>query len=456
MKLYSINPATEEVLAEFDGIGYEECLRILEKSRSIFAEWKNVRIEERLQCAQNMGKDLLRRKIELSKLMTEEMGKPVRQSVAEIEKCALLCDYYSNSAKRFLEREEIRTQNKKSYISFEPLGLVMGIMPWNFPFWQVMRFALPAVIAGNVAILKHASNVPQCSLKMEELFSDSGFPGHVFKSILADSRTAMRLIESDHVDAVSLTGSTSAGMQVASIAGKNIKKSVLELGGSDPFIVLGDANLEKAAESAVQARMVNSGQSCIAAKRFIVAKEIEKEFEEKLLRKFESLKVGNPLEESTDIGPLAKRDILEDAEKKVSDAKNKGAKILFGGKRLGGKGFFHQPTLLSNIKPDMDVYSEEVFAPVLPLIVADNEEEAIRIANNTPYGLGASIWSSDIEKAETLAMQIEAGNVFVNTIVKSDPRLPFGGIKKSGYGRELGGFGIREFVNIKTVVVNGP
>ncbi|MBI2676083.1 MAG: NAD-dependent succinate-semialdehyde dehydrogenase [Candidatus Aenigmarchaeota archaeon] len=454
MKFFSVNPATEEVMAEFEGMDYRQASAALKESKGRFHEWKNTDIGEKLRLAEALGERLLGRKNELSRIVTDEMGKPIREAIAEIEKCALLCDYYSKSAKGFLEKEVIDTQNKKSYITFEPLGLVLGIMPWNFPFWQVMRFALPAMIAGNLVVLKHASNVPRCSLKIQEIFADSGFPEFVFRSLLVDSSAAMRLVESDHVDAVSLTGSTSAGMQVASIAGKNIKKCVLELGGSDPFIVLEDADIGKAASNAVDARMKNAGQSCIAAKRFIVVKGIESEFEDTLVRNLEKLKVGNPLEESTDIGPLAKRDILEDVERKVEDARTKGAKILFGGGRPGGRGFFYQPTLLSGIKDNMEVYREEVFGPVMPMITAEDEREAVRIANGTPYGLGASIWSSDTEKAERLARQIEAGNVFVNTIVKSDPKLPFGGVKKSGYGRELGEFGIREFVNIKTVVVN--
>lgn len=386
--------------------------------------------------------------------MTLEMGKPITQSRAEIEKCAWLCEFYAEEAKLMLAPEVIKTEAKKSYIRFDPLGVVLGVMPWNFPFWQVYRFAVPALAAGNGAVLKHASNVPQCALKLEELFVRAGFPKGLFKTLLIDAETSDKLIESDAITAVSLTGSTPAGASVAMHAGKQLKKCVLELGGSDPFIVLKDADINLACKTALLARTINTGQSCIAAKRFILEQPIAAEFEEKMVEHFKTLVVGNPMEEKTTIGPLAKRDIRTTLVKQVNDAIGKGARVLTGGHLIHGKGYFFEPTLLTNITPEMAVYREEVFGPVMTIFTVKNAEEAVNLSNASEYGLGASVWTQNIAHAEELAAQIESGFVSINAMVKSDPRLPFGGVKKSGYGRELGSYGIKEFVNIKTVVVN--
>lgn len=382
------------------------------------------------------------------------MGKPITQSRLEVEKCAWLCDFYAEAAPGFLAEESIKTDAKKSYVRFDPLGVVLCIMPWNFPFWQVFRFAVPALAAGNAVILKHASNVPQCALKIEKIFHEAEIDDGIFQTFLIDSATASRLIGFDTVDAVSLTGSTQAGARVAEQAGKNLKKCVLELGGSDPFIVLADADVELSCKIALQARTINAGQSCIAAKRFIIEKSAYAEFEKKIIEYFKTLKMGDPLDPNVNIGPLAKKEIRDDLYGQVKDAVKKGAKILVGGKSVTGKGYFFEPTLLTNITPDMAVYREETFGPVMSLFIVGNAEEAVRLANNSEFGLGASIWTKNIELAEKMAAQIESGAVFINGMVKSDPRLPFGGVKKSGFGRELGSYGIKEFVNIKTVVIN--
>lgn len=453
MTMISINPATEEVMAEFDEFSAEKALSELKKIKVAFAAWSQTEIDERAGLIKNLGKTLLKNRQEYAELITKEMGKPIAQAAAEVVKCAWLCDYYSKEGPAFLEPEEVKTENRKSYIIYEPLGTILAVMPWNFPFWQLFRVAVPSLLAGNSVVLKHASNVPQCALKIEEVFKEAGFPEHVFKTLLIGSKSVPKIIESGYIDGVSLTGSTKAGSSVGETAGRNIKKVVLELGGSDPFIVLEDCDLEKACESAVKARMVNSGQSCIAAKRFIVHEEIIEEFTKKVKGIMESLNVGSPMDPKTNIGPLATGQIRDDVERQVKETISRGAELLLGGKRLSRKGFFFQPTLLKNITPKMPAYSEELFGPVFPVITVKSEEEAIRIANDTEFGLGASIWTADVEKAEKLAKKLQAGMVFINKTVVSDPRLPFGGVKKSGVGRELGKWGIREFVNVKVVVV---
>lgn len=454
MKLQSINPATEELLGEFEGISFEAALEYGEKARVAQKSWTQKSIKERCALLKNLAKVLRDHGEKSAKLMTLEMGKPIGQSRLEVEKCAWLCDFYAETAPGFLAEESVKTDAKKSYVRFDPLGVVLCIMPWNFPFWQVFRFAAPALAAGNAVILKHASNVPQCALKIEEIFREAGIGDGIFKTLLIDSTTANRLIETDTVDAVSLTGSTQAGARVAEQAGKNLKKCVLELGGSDPFIVLADADVSLACQVALQARTINTGQSCIAAKRFIIEKSVYAEFEKKIIEHFKTLKMGDPLDPNVNIGPLAKKEIRDDLDRQVQDAISKDAKVLAGGKSVTGKGYFFEPTLLTNITPDMAVYGEETFGPVMSLFAVDNADEAIRLANNSEFGLGASIWTKNIELAEKMAAQIESGAVFINGMVKSDPRLPFGGVKKSGFGRELGSYGIKEFVNIKTVVIN--
>ncbi len=452
-KLRSLNPATEEILAEFDELSAEKAIYEIKKVGDAFAGWAQKEAGERAELIKNLQKTILKNKQEYAELITREMGKPISQSVAEVEKCALLCDYYSKEGPAFLEPEEVKTENKKSYVRYDPLGTILAVMPWNFPFWQLFRVAVPSLLAGNAVVLKHASNVPQCALKIEGIFKEAGFPEHVFKTLLIGSKSIPKIIESGYIDGVSLTGSTKAGSSVGGTAGKSIKKVVLELGGSDPFIVLPDCDIEKTAENAVKARMVNSGQSCIAAKRFIVHEKIETEFTERVKELMERLKVGDPMDKNTNIGPLATGQIRDDVERQVVETAKNGANILLGGKGKEGKGFFFEPTLLGNIRPGMPAYNEELFGPVLPIIPVKSEEETIRVANDTEFGLGASIWTTDTRKAEEVAKRIQTGMVFINKTVVSDPRLPFGGMKKSGIGRELGKWGIREFVNVKAVVV---
>lgn len=454
MKIRSINPYTEEIIKEFELMSPSEIDREASKSRSSFRAWSDLEVGKRASYVKKLGGHLRQEKRRFAELMTREMGKPIRESLAEVEKCAWLCDYYSEKGEQFLRPEEIKTEAKESYILFQPLGIVLAIMPWNFPFWQAFRFGIPAVIAGNTVLLKHASNVPICALAIAEAFRSAGFPEDVFKTLLMDSGQAMRLIEEEYVDAVSLTGSNAAGAQIGAAAGGKIKKFVLELGGSDPFIVLEDADLQKAGKTAVTARMINTGQSCIAAKRFIVMEKIAEEFGRIFAERLNELRVGDPMDEATDVGPLAKREILDSLNEQLLDAKAKGAEVL-GPEQSPGKGFFFRPCAIRNTSRDMKVLREEVFGPIAPIITVKNEDEAVAVANDTEFGLGASIWSRDTERAKALARKIEAGCVAINDMVKSDPRLPFGGVKKSGIGRELSHYGLKEFVNIKTVVVQG-
>ena len=454
MKLQSINPYTGELNAEFDELSDEACNRAALKGKEAFESWRKLPISERVKPVQRLGSILRQRKKELSRVITIEMGKPVRDACAEIEKCALVCDYYYKNSERLLQGETIETDAAKSYVVFEPLGVILGIMPWNFPFWQVARWAVPTLAAGNVCLLKHASNVPITAIETEKIFHEAGFPAHVFQTLLVGPRGVERLIEQDRVDGVSLTGSMSAGSYVGSLAGKNLKKAVLELGGSDPFIVLEDADLDKAAGAAVRSRMGNAGQSCIAAKRLIVKESVSEAFGEKFVEILDGLRVGDPMDESTDLGPVAKKEFLETLDEQLNDALKKGARVHWGPKPPE-QGFFFRPVILTNLTGDMRVLKEEVFGPIAAMVTASGEEEIVRIANETEFGLGAAIWTRDISKAQELAREISSGFVAINDIVKSDPRLPFGGIKKSGFGRELSHFGLKEFVNIKTVVING-
>jgi len=455
MKIKSINPATEKVNRIFTAHTYSQSVKEIKKTRKVYEKWRETRFGERARLMKNLAKVLRKRKRELGKLATIEMGKPFESGVSEIGKCAWNCDHYAENAEKYLKKEVIKTESKKSYVRFDPIGIVLAIMPWNFPFWQVIRCAAPTLMAGNVMILKHSSNVPLCALALEKVFLEAGFPRNVFKTLLIDSKTVGKIIENDLVDAISLTGSVAAGSKVGELAGRNIKKVVLELGGSDPFIVLKDADIKFTCEIGVLARMLNAGQSCIAAKRFIVVKDVVKEFEEKYVNAMKTLKIGDTMKKSTNTGPLAKKEFVDGIDAQVKDAKKKGAKILIGGKRtsVNGKGYFYEPTVITNTKKNMRVYTEEVFGPVASIMVVKDEKEAIKVANDTEFGLGASIWTRNIKKAEELAEKIEAGNISINGLVRSDPRLPFGGIKKSGIGRELGEYGIKEFVNIKTIHV---
>lgn len=455
MRLVSRNPYTGQVMEEFEAESFEDSARGILRSRQAFLSWKKASVQERAGFLRAISRSLRDQQKTFAQTITREMGKPIGQSLAEIEKCAWLSDHFAENSGKFLKEEMVETDALKSYVALEPLGIILGIMPWNFPFWQVFRFAIPALMAGNVCVLKHASNVPLTALAIERLFQDSGMPDHVFKTLLVDSQAAMQLIERELVDGVSLTGSVEAGAQVASLAGRHIKKFVLELGGSDPFIILEDADIPKTARMALQARMINAGQSCIAAKRFIALSSIAKPFTEALERELNTVKVGDPMDPVTTIGPLAKKEFVGVLSEQLEDAKRKGARVVYGPAPPPGNGFFFRPAIATNVRPDMRIVTEEVFGPILPVLVADGEEDLVKMANASAYGLGASIWTRDLARAEKLARELESGFVAINDIVKSDPRLPFGGIKKSGIGRELSHYGLKEFMNIKSVVIKG-
>ncbi len=454
MKLRSINPFTGEVTAEFDPLPDEACREAVFRGKEAFGQWRKLDVSDRVKPVAKLASIFRQNKEEYARIIAVEMGKPIRHGISEIEKCARLCDYYHQNAEAFLRDEVVETEAVKSYVVFDPLGVILGIMPWNFPFWQVVRWAVPTLAAGNVCMLKHASNVPLTALRVEKIFREAGFPEHVFQTLLIGPQSAERLIAQDLIKGVSLTGSVAAGLKVSSIAGKYLKKVVLELGGSDPFMVFEDADLEKAARVAVRSRMGNAGQSCIAAKRMIVMESVADAFRDKFIDVLNGLRIGDPMDEATDLGPVAKLEFVEDLQKQLDDAVKKGARV-YRGPKPPNQGFFFQPAVLTDLTEDMLVVKEEVFGPIAPVIKAGSEEEMIRIANETEFGLGAAIWTGDISKAERLAREIDAGFVAINGIVKSDPRLPFGGVKKSGIGRELSHYGLKEFVNIKTVTA-GP
>ncbi len=452
MKIQSFNPYTEKVIKEFALMTPVEADREINKSREAFRAWRDLPVSERTAYIKKLGDHLRAEKRKYAEIMTREMGKPIKESISEVEKCAWLCDYYAENGAKFLEPEIVKTEAKKSYVTFQPLGIVLAIMPWNFPFWQAFRFGIPAITAGNVVLLKHASNVPMSALAIEDSFRAAGFPDNVLKTVLLDVPSTLKLIDDEKVDAVSLTGSNKAGEEVGAHAGKKIKKFVLELGGSDPFIVLDDADVEKAGRTAAKARMINAGQSCIAAKRFIVMEKAAGEFKKYFLEQLKQLKVGDPMDEATDVGPIAKKEILDSLNAQLRDAKLKGAEVVQPD-HSPRKGLFFSPCAVYNPTKDMKILNEEVFGPIAPIIIVKDEDEAVRVANDTVFGLGAAVWSRDLERAERIASRVETGTVYINDFVKSDPRLPFGGMKKSGIGRELSHYGLKEFVNIKTVVV---
>ncbi|KIC94601.1 NAD-dependent succinate-semialdehyde dehydrogenase [Flavihumibacter solisilvae] len=454
MKLTSVNPATGQKLHEYPSHPIAEVNSKIDQSHQAWLEWKNTSFEERAVLLNKMADLLLSRKEEFGLLMATEMGKPFREGVAEIEKCATCCTYYARHAKEHLRDQLIQTEASKSYVSFQPIGVVLAIMPWNFPFWQVFRFLAPALAAGNCGVLKHASNVPGCAVAIEEVVKQSGFPDHVFQTLLVGSAMVEKIMEHPFIQAVTLTGSTAAGKQVARKAGSLVKKSVLELGGSDAYIVLEDADLERAAETCVSSRLINNGQSCIAAKRFIVVEPVIEKFTNLFVDKMKAKKMGDPLDPATDIGPQARADLRDELHSQVQDSIAKGAKCKLGGEIPPGNHAFYPPTVLTNVTPGMPAYDEELFGPVAAIISAKDENDAIRIANDSMFGLGAAVFTSDPGKGEEIAAtRLQAGSCFVNERVQSDSRLPFGGIRQSGYGRELGDFGIREFVNIKTVFI---
>jgi succinate-semialdehyde dehydrogenase / glutarate-semialdehyde dehydrogenase len=454
----AINPATEEKVHEFPDHGPDEVASLLRQAGDAFLAWRDTPLPERSRLMRRASGVLRERSAELARLMTLEMGKPIAGAEAEVEKCAVACDHFADHAAAYLADASLPSDATRSYVRYDPLGAVLAIMPWNFPFWQVFRFAAPALMAGNVAALKHAPNVPGCGDAIERVFRDAGFPPGVFVNLRIDTPAVEGVIKHDVIRAVTLTGSGRAGRAVAAQAGAALKKTVLELGGSDPFIVIpppGDGAvrfLHDSAERAAEARCINTGQSCIAAKRFIVVGRSEP-FERRLAEVMRGMRVGDPLDRPTQVGPLARLDLLENLHEQVKRTVSAGARLLTGGERLNRRGYFYAPTVLADVRPGMPAFDDETFGPVAAVISAKDVDEAVRLANATRYGLGASIWTPDAALAERLAPHIEAGCVFVNGIVKSDPRLPFGGVKESGYGRELAAFGIREFVNIKTVWV---
>lgn len=451
MPIASINPATGETLKTFEPLTPAEIEAKLQLAASTFTSYRRTSFKQRAVWMNAAATILETRKVELGRIMTTEMGKTYKAALEEAAKCATACRYYAENAAQFLADENAPSSADESYIRYQPLGPVLAVMPWNFPLWQVFRFAAPALMAGNVGLLKHASNVPQCALAIEDIFREAGFPEGVFQTLLVGSDVVEKLLDDPRIKAATLTGSEPAGSKVAARAGQRIKKTVLELGGSDPFIVMPSADLEAAAKTAVTARVLNNGQSCIAAKRFIVHREIAGEFERLFVQKMQALKVGDPMEETTDVGPLATPDILDSLEKQVAESVAAGARVLCGGARLPGRGNYYLPTILTDIPETAPAYAEETFGPVASLFVVDDIEAALQLANATEFGLGSSVWTNDEVEGARFIDEIDAGCVFVNGMVASDPRLPFGGVKQSGYGRELGVFGIREFVNVKTV-----
>ncbi|MBD2465623.1 NAD-dependent succinate-semialdehyde dehydrogenase [Oscillatoria sp. FACHB-1407] len=462
MAIATINPATGDIVQEFEPLTDEAITLKLDAAQQAFEHYRLIPLQQRSQWMSAAAQILIDRKTEFGKLMTVEMGKPIAAAIAEVEKSAWVCRYYAENAAEFLADDAIETDASRSFIRYQPLGIVLAVMPWNFPFWQVFRFAAPGLMAGNVGVLKHASNVPQCALAIEEVFRQAGFPEGVFQTLLVGADKVAQIVADDRVKAATLTGSEPAGISLATHAGKHLKKTVLELGGSDPFIVMDSADLETAVTTAVTARMINNGQSCIAAKRFIVHEAIADQFTQKLVARYAALKVGDPLDPQTEIGPLATPGILKDLQHQVTMAVEQGAKVLIGGNTqaiaptVEGKlqqGNFYPPTILAEISPDAPIAQEEFFGPVAMLFRVPDLDAAIALANNVPFGLGASAWTTVPEEGDRLMADLEAGSVFINGMVKSDPRLPFGGIKRSGYGRELGRPGIYEFVNIKTIWV---
>jgi len=449
----SVNPSTGKPIRTYDEMTPDAAGATIVRAHKAWLSWRKTSFGERSSLMKKAAETLRRRKSEFAKLMADEMGKPLAQGHAEVDKCAWVCDYYADNAESHLANDVIKTESSKSYVAFEPLGVVLAIMPWNFPFWQVYRFAAPALMAGNAGLLKHASNVPGCALAIESAFEQAGFPADVFRTLLIRSTQVQTVIEHPLVRAVTLTGSTPSGKAVAAQAGAVLKKTVLELGGSDAYVVLEDADVEAAAATCVSSRLINAGQSCIAAKRFIVVRPVLEAFTRRFVELMKSKTVGDPLIEGTDVGPQARHDLRDALHKQVRSSIERGASLLLGGEIPPGDGAFYPPTVLTHVKPGMPAYDEELFGPVAAIIEATDETDAVRIANDSVFGLGAAVFTKDSARGERVARRLDAGATFVNSLVASDPRLPFGGIKESGYGRELGAYGIKEFVNAKTVVV---
>lgn len=448
-QITTINPTTEEDIETFACMDKTQVFERVGKAKRAYPGWKRD-YEQRRSYIYNLVEHLKKNRTALAKVATSEMGKPLKESLGEIDKCAWALEFYADNGDSFLADEVLNTDARKSFLTFEPLGMIGSIMPWNFPYWQALRFAAPCLMAGNVIVMKPSRVTMQSGIEIEKMFTESGIPDGIFQTIVGTVDSANHLIDSD-VNAVTFTGSTNAGIKVGQRAATHLKKCVLELGGSDPFIVLDDAIVEKAAEGAVKGRFINCGQSCVASKRFFVGKNVAKDFIELFIKKTSQLKVGNPMSDQTDMGPLSSKESFETISGIVEDAKEKGAEILLGGSKIDGKGYFYQPTILTNIKPNMRIVKEETFGPVAPITIVKNESEAIKLANDIEFGLGASIWTQDLTKADKISRRIESGIVSVNNVVLSDPRIPFGGIKHSGFGRELSRYGMLEFVNIKSV-----
>jgi len=451
----SVEPSTESVRARFDPHSRAAVAAAIADADAAFRAWREVPISDRAIPLRALARILRDHKDRYARLITTEMGKPITEALAEIEKCAWNCEFYADHAAEYLADEFVETNARASYVAFEPLGVILAVMPWNFPFWQVVRFLAPALMAGNAALIKHASNVPQCALAIEEAVRDAGFPSGLLRTLLLSGAEVEPVIADERVRAVTLTGSTATGARIAELAGRAVKKAVLELGGSDPFIVLRDADIPAAAETATKARFQNAGQSCIAAKRFLVEAPVADEFERRFGDAIRALRVGDPFDPATQVGPLAREDLRDALERQLAESVRMGARVVVGGRPRAGKGWFYEPTLLADVTEDMPVLKEETFGPVAALLRVRDADEAVRVANSSPYGLGAALWTKDEAAARRLARRIESGSVFINGMVASDPRLPFGGVKKSGYGRELSSFGIREFVNVQTIWV-GP
>ena len=451
----SVEPASEAVRARFESHSKADVAAAVAAADAGFRTWREVPMAERAVRMRLLATVLRDRADRYARLITLEMGKPITEALAEIVKCAWTCDFYAEHAAAYLADEPVATAARESYVAFEPLGVILAVMPWNYPFWQVIRFLAPALMAGNAAVLKHASNVPECALAVEEAVRDAGFPPGLMRTLLVSGGDVEPVIADERVRAVTLTGSSATGSRIAELAGRALKKVVLELGGSDPFIVLRDADVAAAAATAVRARFQNAGQSCIAAKRFLIEAPVAAEFERLFAEGIRALRVGDPLEPSTQVGPLAREDLRDALERQVDASVRMGARVVAGGTRRAGPGWFYEPTLLADVTEDMPVLREETFGPVAALLAVPDPEAAVRIANSSPYGLGAALWTRDEAVAKTIARRIESGSVFINGMVASDPRLPFGGVKRSGYGRELSSFGIREFVNVQTIWI-GP
>ncbi|MCG8606583.1 NAD-dependent succinate-semialdehyde dehydrogenase [bacterium] len=454
MSITVINPTNGTAVKEYDEMSPEEVRQIIEDCHEAFLSWRRTSFEERAELMKKAAQVQRDNASKYAELMAVEMGKPIKDGNAEIQKCAWVCDYYAEHAADFLRNEIIPTEARKSYVAFQPMGVVLAVMPWNFPFWQVLRFAAPALMAGNVGILKHASNVPGSALAIEEVFREAGFPPNVFRTLLIGSRQVEAVIENPLVMAATLTGSTPAGKSVASKSGEMLKKTVLELGGSDPYVILEDANLEEAVTTCVTSRLINAGQSCIAAKRFVVVEPLKERFEKLFVAQMAARRMGDPLQEDTNVGPQARHDLRDELHEQVRRSIDQGARCLLGGEVPDGPGAFYPPTVLTDVKKGMPAYDQELFGPVAAIIPVKDDDAAIQVANDSIFGLGSAIFTEDLNKGECIATEeLQAGSAFVNTFVKSDPRLPFGGIKESGYGRELSHYGIKEFVNIKTVYV---